>query len=186
MILPNHAICPDSESGCQRTRPSRRGCNPRVPRAGSLSLGRRAQMRMPLLILAVALALLNGCRTPPVIESSSAIPTGANKWKPLEAPKDGKILVLISGNAKEQGRVWVQEGVSLATIEDLFACRPEWASRSLVIERCGAESVKTIRCRLSSMSRSEKEKIKVYHGDSICFVYDRCFGFVPDHALKRL
>jgi len=32
MKTPNHAL--------QRTRPSRPGCNPRVPRAGSLSLGR--------------------------------------------------------------------------------------------------------------------------------------------------
>ena len=32
VMMPNHAL--------QRTRPSRHGCNPSVPRAGSLSLGR--------------------------------------------------------------------------------------------------------------------------------------------------
>ena len=29
------------------------------------------------------------------------------------------------------------------------------------------------------MSPGEKEKVKVYHGDSISFVWDRCFGFAP-------
>ena len=38
LVLPNHAL--------QRTRPSRSGCNPRVPRAGSLSLGRYRDMKL--------------------------------------------------------------------------------------------------------------------------------------------
>jgi hypothetical protein len=51
MTPPNNAL--------QRTRPSRCGCNPRVPRAGSLSLGR--QMNDASIQLTVFLFHLETC-----------------------------------------------------------------------------------------------------------------------------
>ena len=134
-------------------------------------------MRLPLSIFTIAVALLSGCASPTIIETRE--PTTSMTPEPAESPKDGKILVMVSGNAKERGWIWVREDASLATIEDLFAVRPEWASRSITIVRRDGDGQKWIRCRIAKMSRSEKEKIKVHHGDAVCFVWDRCFGFAP-------
>ena len=83
--------------------------------------------------LIFAVLLLGGCASPP------PVPANYTAFDRLEPPKDGKILILVSGNARERGRLWVPEDASLATIEDLFAVRPEWASRSVFIVRREAE-----------------------------------------------
>jgi len=46
MIPKNQKGLSGSINALQRTRPSRSGCNPRVPRAGSLSLGRYRDMKL--------------------------------------------------------------------------------------------------------------------------------------------
>jgi len=135
-------------------------------------------MHMLYTTLIFAVLLLGGCASPP------PVPANYTTFEPLEPPKDGKILILVSGNARERGRLWVPEDASLATIEDLFAVRPEWASRSVFIVRREAESGRRFRFRMDKMSHGEKEKVKVYHGDSISFVWDRCFGFAPDKSLQ--
>ena len=97
----------------------------------------------------VAMTLLSGCTSPTVIETRGPVRTSSAISEPLEAPKDGKILVLVSGNAKELGPVWVREDASLATIEDLFAVRPEWASHSVIIVRRDAKGERRLRCRMT-------------------------------------
>jgi hypothetical protein len=135
------------------------------------------------LIFAVAMALLNGCTSPTGVESPGSIPTNSLISEPLEAPKDGKILVLISGNARASGRLWVREDATFATIENLFSAR-EYPSRHVEIVRFNAEGTKSLRrYRIDKMSRSEKERVKLYHGDSIIFVRDRCFSFAPNELL---
>ena len=125
----------------------------------------------PLIIGVAFLLLLSGC-------ASQRISTESIARKPLnlEPPKDGKIIVLVSGNATQQGKVWVQEGASLATLEDLVGVRPEWASRSVVIYRSTPTEVERIRVRIAKMTRKEKDAFKLHHGDNVCFVWDRCFG----------
>jgi hypothetical protein len=145
-------------------------------------------MRLSLLIFAVSLALMSGCRSPSITESRIRIPSVSVTPEPLEAPKDGKILITISGNATEHGQVWVRADANLATIEDLFSCRPEWASHNIRIWRRDSASEKGLRCRVNKMNRAEKEKIKIYHGDFICFAFDRCFGLAPltsKHSIDR-
>jgi hypothetical protein len=124
----------------------------------------------PLVILALAVVFLGGCASP---QAPAVVIT-------LEPPKDGMILVGVSGNAKDRGQFWVREDASLATIEDLFAVRPDWASRHVLIVRREPAGQRQL-FRMDKMSRCEKEQVKVNHGDEISFVHDRCFGFAPDN-----
>jgi hypothetical protein len=130
-----------------------------------------------LTALVFAALLLSGCASPPA-------PASHATFDPIEPPKDGKILILVSGNATERGRLWVQGNASLATIEDLFAVRPEFASRRVFIVRRELDGARGLQFRMDRMSRNKKEKVKVYHGDSISFVWDRCFGFAPNQSLR--
>lgn len=133
----------------------------------------------PLVIMcAASLVLLTGCASPTIIRGPIAV-------KPLilEPAKDGKILILVSGNATVKGQLWVQEDASLATLENLVGVRPEWASRSIEIIRQTQTGTERIKVRLSKMTRKEKEKFTLSHGDRVCFVWDGCFGYVPETHL---
>lgn len=129
------------------------------------------------------MALLSGCKSPSAVESlvvESRVPSLPHAPTISEGPRDGKILVVISGNAKEQGKFWVCQDASLETIEIRFALQPEFASHRVGIFRRDAEGWLRMRCRIDKMTRAEKENIKVIHGDLIEFDWDRCFGFVPN------
>lgn len=139
----------------------------------SLSFLHDAQMHLPVSSVAFAVLLLSGCASPPISVVSNTPPTMA---APSEPPRDGKILVFVSGNARDSGQFWVREDASLATIEDMFAAPPHFASRSIMIVRRGDNCDIRLECRLNKLSRRKKEQIKVYHGDRICFYWDRCFG----------
>jgi hypothetical protein len=99
----------------------------------------------------------------------------------LEPPKDGKILVFISGNASHKGELWVAEGATLATLQDLVGLRPEWASHSVTIIRNKPESSERMVVQIGRMTRREKENVRLFHGDRISFRFDRCFGFIPQY-----
>jgi len=138
------------------------------------------RMRVILSISIVSLLLLSGCASlQPPVSGWSQESKRRSDILTLEPPRDGKILVLIGGNATHRGELWIPEPANLATVEDMVGVRPEWASRSVDIKRIGPDGRKTLRIRINKMTRADKEKIELQHGDMIYFVWDRCFGAVP-------
>jgi hypothetical protein len=127
---------------------------------------RQAQTEIGLGIILMSLMFISGCAT------------GEKSTASLEPPRDGKILVSVGGNVTANGGLWLPEDASLASLEDLVGVRPEWESRRLRITRTGT---KTLELRLDKMTRAEKEKVRLHHGDAVFFVRDRCFGFLPNN-----
>lgn len=93
-----------------------------------------------------------------------------------EPPQDGRIEVFVDGNVSAHGSLWLPEGANLTTLEDLLGVHSEWESRKIRIHRKEAGGWKTVQIRIEKMSRAEKEKISLHHGDFVFFVYDRCWG----------
>jgi hypothetical protein len=106
-------------------------------------------------------------------EVSRVLPSGISR---LEPPRDGKIAVVIIGNATQRGELWVPESANIGMVETMVGCRPEWASRQISVTRVGPEGHWTLRLRINKMTRGDKEEIKLKHGDVISFIWDRCFG----------
>ena len=106
--------------------------------------------------------------------------------EPLDDPKDGEILVFIVGWAREAGQFGVRANANLADIEDLFTFRPtQAASESVVIVRYNAGGQDRLRFRIDKMDRNQKEKVKVNHGDWICFVWGGCLFPGGDYSRYR-
>src|SRR5687768_2160114 len=97
------------------------------------------QIRGRFSIAIAALLLFGGCASYPRIPSWSFEPATSRRILITEPPKDGKILVYIIGNARHHGPLWVPENATLATIEGLVACSPDFASHNIRITRPGAE-----------------------------------------------
>lgn len=128
----------------------------------------------PVAIIYVAsLVMLCGCVSPKITSQPVSLTPAT-----LEPRREGKILVFISGNASHEGELWIAEGATLATLQDLVGLRPGWASRSVSILRHKHEGSERLTIRIGKMTRREKEEIAIFHGDHISFHFDRCFGYV--------
>ena len=126
-------------------------------------------------IVALAAVLLSGCASPHMTISPVQAPPAL-----AEEPRNGEILVYVGGNATRKGSLWIPQETSLASLEDLVAGPPEFASRHVRITRAGPIGGQRLDFRVNKMNRREKEAVKINHGDSIFFAYDRCFGFAPN------
>jgi hypothetical protein len=141
--------------------------------------------------IVTAIALLSGC----AVSQNTAVDNG--RFKPLPVsqktnegtPKtggtnrmfgaiqvpparEGEILVIISGGpATNQGRHWVPEQSSLATV--LGLARLSDTPRNVwVIETDG----RAVRHRVLDRPRTELERVRINHGTRILVPWDRCFG----------
>lgn len=130
-------------------------------------------MHLVATICILSFAMLCGCVSPKVTNQ----PVSLTRAK-LEPPREGKILVFISGNASHKGELWIAEGATLATLQDLVGLRPGWASRWVTIFRQKAEGGERLRVPIGKMNRTEKEAFKLNHGDGVSFHHDRCFGLL--------
>src|SRR4051794_10928900 len=98
--------------------------------------------------VAVATALMTGCASPHLAVAPAQAPPALT-----EAPRKGKILVYIGGNAIQTGPLWIPQETSLASLQDLVAGPPAFASRHVRITRADISGVQQLDFRTNKMSR---------------------------------
>lgn len=119
-------------------------------------------MRILALIFSAVLLFSLGCAAPSPLCKADA------RWSDAH---DGKILVSIGGRTAHRGEYWIPENSTYLAVERLAQVDPP--PRSVFIMSADGEQK---RYRVGRMTREEKNRIPILHGDLVFFPYDRCWG----------
>ena len=124
-------------------------------------------------ILFVGAILLSGCTglKPSVYETRQVSPID------VEAPKDGKILVIfVAGPIERKGQYWFPQGSTLASVLDFAGLYLPALPHSVWVAEADGRA---IRCRVHKGWRKQLDAVTINHGTRITVPYDRCFGEAP-------
>jgi hypothetical protein len=123
---------------------------------------RWAFMRVLVLVLGLALISSSGC--------AEAKPSSAT-MSCLAPPREGEILVHVGGRATSRGEHWIPENANYLDIERLARVDPSPRNVSII-----SPDGERKQYRVGKMTREEKKRIMIHHGDRIFFAFDRCWS----------
>jgi hypothetical protein len=114
-------------------------------------------------------ALLAGCATR--FADRSTWLADVPKREQIEAAKDGKILIFVSGDACHQGPHWILEDADILAVEQVSGAGDEGVitlePKYVVIRREVDGRTLELRYDLKRRTRLEKQDIHLKHGDSV-------------------
>ena len=140
-------------------------------------------IRTLYLVVVVLSLLLVGCLQPPASRlahlDDSVRFTESPRYNPIEPPRDGKILVFVSGDVRRTGPHWISDDADILTAEavagagnaGMITVEP----KLVVIRREVDGRVVELRYDLLRRTRLEKQTIHLKHGDSIIFPWTNCW-----------